>query len=157
MILFTRWTCPSFRCSFLVLFFAVSSKSICSDSGWTRLPLVRINLFLSFSVYLSKTGWFAALARLVTNFVTSLIVMSLLSCSTIWSTVSHHLYLIEVGRLLMILFKFSELSSFPIQPISFKVLVQLVSWMENLWSSTPSSGFNQKKIYKKIFTKKKLG
>jgi hypothetical protein len=156
MILFTRWTCPSFRCS-LVLFFAVSSKSICSDSGWTRLPLVRINLFLSFSVYLSKTGWFAALARLVTNFVTSLIVMSLLSCSTIRSTVSHHLYCIEVGRRLMILFKFSELSSFPIQPISFNMLVQLVSWMENLWSSTPSSGFNQKKIYKKIFTKKKLG
>ena len=62
----------------------------------------------------------------MTKFVTSLIFTSLLSFSTIRSTAFRYLYRIAVGRRLMIFSKFSELSSFPIEPISFVVLAQLV-------------------------------
>lgn len=93
---------------------------------------------LSFTT-LPKTGWVTALALAVTNSVISFTVTSLSSLSVLWSTVSHHFNLKLYGTWLMILFRLSGLLSLLRYPISFKVLMHLVSCIENCWSTVPSS------------------
>ena len=125
----------------MVLLLTVSSKSICLDSKWSWLLLIRINSFLSFLVYLSKNRMMCSSCSFCYEFGD--IIDCYVSSFLFHNSVNYILPFVRHcgGKRFMIFFKLSELSSFLMEPISFNVLAQFVSCVENLGSSTPSSGF----------------